>query len=317
MNGSTQEARETSWKQLSWTSKKHSIRYGTPALCTSLAYVVSNPPFWHGSQLTQHIASWEFRLSPHFHSHTASQHEFHKVLTLARFSSLFSSMIFLLQSQLQHHCMQTMHDYTQSFQLQDLMLANAFSKMESCLLPRGPQAGKTVSAPKNSRHADWYLLRRLHRNWIHPGKPASRIRSKPQTSRPRHLVWPHIGWTPQRYNVTRLPEARSSKTDVKIPATKYDCQALPILRTALLWVREPCLARCHSSLCCPKSRAPTGKHGKGHPMRRVDHSEERTPRRTAMVLVTMATCNRLSYAVSPPEKLTNSSCVLVSPRSIC
>ena len=59
-------------------------------------------------------------------------------------------MIFLLQSQLQHHCMQTMHYYTQSFQLQDLVLAIAFSKMESCLLPRGPQAGKAVSGPKKT-----------------------------------------------------------------------------------------------------------------------------------------------------------------------
>ena len=181
----------------------------------------------------------------------------------------------------------------------------------------GLKLARTFQPPKNSRHAYWYHRRRHHRNWIHPGKPASRIRSKPQTSRPRHLVWPHMGWTPQRYNVTRLPEDRSSKTDVKIPATKYNGQALPTLRTTLLWVREPCLARCHSSLCCPKSRALTGKHGKDHPTLRVDHPEERTPRLTAMALVTMATCNRLSNAVSPPEKLTNSSCVLVSPRSIC
>ena len=62
------------------------------------------------------------------------------------------------------------------------------------------------------------------------------------------------------------------------------------------WERER-----YSSLCCPKSRALTGKHGKDHPTLRVDHPEERTPRRTAMALVTMATCNRLSNAVSPPE----------------
>ena len=104
-----------------------------------------------------------------------------------------------------------------------------------------------------------------------------------------------------------------------LPPIKYNCQALPILRTTLLWVREPCLARCHSSLCCPESRAPTSKYGKDQyaTCRVDDHPEERTPRRTAMAHVTMATCNRLSHAVSPPEKLTNSSCVLVSPRSIC
>ena len=181
----------------------------------------------------------------------------------------------------------------------------------------GLKLARPFQPPKNCRHADWYHLRCRHRKWIHLGKPAGRIRSKPQTSRPRHLVWPHMGWTPQRYNVTSLPEDRSSKTDVKIPATKYNCEALPVLRTTLLWVREPCLARCHSSLCCPKSRAPTGKYGKDYPPCRVDHPEERTPRRTAMALVTMATCNRLSNAVSPPEKLTNSSCVFVSPRSIC
>ena len=118
---------------------------------------------------------------------------------------------------------------------------------------------------------------------LNPKFNGSHFGSPPQTFRPRHLVWPHMGWTPQRYNVTRLPEDRSSRTDVKIPATRNNCQA--ILRTTLLWVREPCLARCHSSLCCPKSRAPTGKHGKDHPTRRVDHPKERTPRRTTMALL--------------------------------
>ena len=41
----------------------------------------------------------------------------------------------------------------QSFHLQDLMLAIAFSKMESCLLPRGPQAGNGSYA--KLRHALW------------------------------------------------------------------------------------------------------------------------------------------------------------------
>ena len=58
-----------------------------------------------------------------------------------------------------------MHNYTQSFHLQDLMLAIAFSKMESCLLPRGLKLARPFQPPKNCRHADWYHLRRHHREF--------------------------------------------------------------------------------------------------------------------------------------------------------
>ena len=254
----------------------------------------------------------------HFHSHAASQQEFHKVLTLARFSLLFSSMIFLLQSQLQHHCMQTMHYYTQSFHLLDLMLAIAFSKMESCLLPRGPQAGKAVSAPPKT------VVMQIGTTCAATTANEFTLENQLVESVPNHkhlglVISSDLTWDEHLKGIM-------SRASQRIGLLKQMSRYLPPNTTAKLYLYyvRPCFEYAspvwHGAT--PASAAQSLERLQASMARTILRAEWTTPKKELLAALQWPSLQWRRAIASltrfhSPEKLTNSSCVFVSPRSIC